>query len=326
MADVTIGDLELGDNPGDGDLFEVEQGGQSKRLTFAQIKAAATGETTLPVGAHRHWRIFIEDAGPSGSSWFARINELRFRKDEADLTLDGTASASAEGHANNRASAAFDGDGSTVWASTATGPAWLAYSFSEAVEVDEISLKAGDTQARADDMPAVFLVEFSDDGENWTSVQSYTTSPWAVDETRLFDVPASYPVSYVPEAPADGRLYGRKDEDWAEITSPSTQSVTPVTAGRPLSANDAGSYLLADNPADILLTVPDDAALNLPVGADITIEQHNDGLVELAPASGVALNVATGFGLKTGGKYAVVSLKKVADNTWTLFGNLEVLP
>lgn len=514
MTDVTIGDLELGDNPGDGDLFEVEQGGQSKRLTFAQIRAAAFGGTTLPVGAHRHWRIFIEEAGPSGSSWFARINELRFRKDEADLTLDGTASASAEGHVNNPASTAFDGDGSTVWASTETGPAWLAYSFSEAVEVDEISLKAGDSQARADDMPTVFLVEFSDDGKNWTSVQSYTTSPWAVDETRLFDVPASHLVRYVPEAPEEGIGFVRKDKGWApektvaglqhsaalsetdrltlsqagyasgeywrvlvhrnvegsssdlyiteiqfreqegvpqsrvdesrrgynvtsiyptanafdgkltnearqhsagapfgvglsrsvpwtvreiaiyypslppyqsgrlspgtfdiqvssdgenwatvasvegfvpstigwhtfstaspaversaslsqltdflaEITSPSTQSVTPVTAGRPLSANDAGSYLLADNPADILLTVPDDAALNLPVGADITIEQHNDGLVELAPASGVALNVATGFGLKTGGKYAVVSLKKVADNTWTLFGNLEVLP
>lgn len=128
----------------------------------------------------------------------------------------------------------------------------------------------------------------------------------------------------IPEAPVDGKLYGRKDGVWTEVAP--AQSVIPVTASRSLSANDAGSYLLADNPTDILLTVPDDAALNLPVGTDIAIEQHNDGLVELAPASGVTINVAAGFGLKTGGKYAVVSLKKVTANTWTLFGNLEVLP
>lgn len=128
----------------------------------------------------------------------------------------------------------------------------------------------------------------------------------------------------IPEAPTDGKLYGRKDEDWSEV--PTTQSVIPVTASRSISVNDAGSYLLADNPADIILTVPDDASLSLPIGSDIAIEQHNDGLVELSPASGVAINVAAGFGLKTGGKYAVVSLKKVAANTWTLFGNLEVLP
>lgn len=128
----------------------------------------------------------------------------------------------------------------------------------------------------------------------------------------------------IPEAPSDGKIYGRKDEDWSEV--PTTQSVIHVTASRSISVNDAGSYLLADSPSDVILTVPDDASLNLPVGADIAIEQHNDGQVELAPASGVAINVATGYGLKTGGKYAVVSLKKVADNTWTLFGNLEVLP
>lgn len=128
----------------------------------------------------------------------------------------------------------------------------------------------------------------------------------------------------IPEAPSDGKLYGRKDEYWSEV--PTTQSVIPVTTSRSISVNDAGSYLLADNPADIILTIPSDASLNLPVGSDIAIEQHNDGLVELAPASGVALNVAAGFGQKTGGKYAVVSLKKVAANTWTLFGNLEVLP
>jgi len=213
FLDTQIGDLPAGDNPGDGDLFEVEQGGQSKRLTFAQIKAAATGETTLPVGAHPHWRIFIEDVGPSDS---AIVDELRFRKDEADLPLDGAPSASREGHVNNPASAAFDGTPS-VWSTGSSAgalPAWLAYSFSEPVEVDEISLKAGDTQARADGAPTVFLVEFSDDGENWTSVQSYTTSPWAVDETRLFGVPASYPVSYVPEAPEEGIGFVRKDKGW----------------------------------------------------------------------------------------------------------------
>src|SRR5690625_3066111 len=40
MADVTIGDLSQAQNPGDDDLFEVEQNGVSLKMTFAQIKEA----------------------------------------------------------------------------------------------------------------------------------------------------------------------------------------------------------------------------------------------------------------------------------------------
>ena len=128
----------------------------------------------------------------------------------------------------------------------------------------------------------------------------------------------------LPEAPVDGKLYGRQDGDWTLVET--TQAVVPVTASRTLGLPDAGAYLLVDSLADLTITVPAESGVDFPVGTDIALEQHGAGAITLGVESGVTINVAAGFELKTGGQYAVASLKKVAADTWTLFGNLEATP
>lgn len=111
---------------------------------------------------------------------------------------------------------------------------------------------------------------------------------------------------------------------WAVVET--TQAVVPTTASRTLGLPDAGAYLLVDSLADLTITVPAESGVDFPVGTDIALEQHGAGAITLGVESGVTVNVAAGFELKTGGQYAVVRLKKVAADTWTLFGNLEATP
>ena len=180
----------------------------------------------------------------------------------------------------------------------------------------------------------------------------------------------------LPDAPVDGKLYGRQDAAWTEVPAgtgggiaeapeddahyvrknaqwfkllaganivfdDSVEGVLTVEAGTappvvepvkvvaaaaytPVLA-DAGKYLRFTSTGSSVLTVPANASEAFPIGTDIAVEQSNTGAVSLVADAGVTINVASGFGLKTGGQFGVISLKKVATDEWTLFGNLEVL-
>lgn len=131
----------------------------------------------------------------------------------------------------------------------------------------------------------------------------------------------------IPEAPADNKTYGRKNEAWVEIEEGGAdiESVKIVsTTDYTILLADVGKYLLFTNVGANVLTIPANADVALPVGADIALEQNNAGVVTISPAAGVTINVSNGFNLKTGGQYAVASLKQIATDTWTAFGNLEV--
>lgn len=131
----------------------------------------------------------------------------------------------------------------------------------------------------------------------------------------------------IPEAPADNKTYGRKNEAWVEIEEGEV-AIEPVkivsATDYTLLLADVGKYLLFTNVGANVLTIPANADVALPVGTDIALEQNNTGVVTISPAAGVTINVSNGFNLKTGGQYAVASLKQIATDTWTAFGNLEV--
>lgn len=151
----------------------------------------------------------------------------------------------------------------------------------------------------------------------------------------------------IAEAPEDGAHYVRKNAQWFKLLAganiifdDSVEGVLTVEAGTappvvepvkviaaaaytPVLA-DAGKYLRFTSTGSSALTVPANASEAFPIGTDIAVEQSNTGAVSLVADSGVTINVANGFNLKTGGQYSVISLKKVAADEWTLFGNLEV--
>lgn len=151
----------------------------------------------------------------------------------------------------------------------------------------------------------------------------------------------------IPEAPSDGKVYIRKDAQWFELEAGANITFDESTAGiikieasgaapilEPVKAisgasytlvlADAGKYLTFTSASPATATIPANSDVAFPIGTDIAIEQSDIGQVSIAAATGVTINTSYGFNLKTGGQYAVVSLKKTGTDTWTAFGNLEV--
>lgn len=97
-----------------------------------------------------------------------------------------------------------------------------------------------------------------------------------------------------------------------------------VTADRSLVFGDELQMIEGNKASTLTLTVPNDTDVNFEIGTQILITQTGAGLVQLAAASGVT--ILTAETLKIAKRYAVMSLRKRAANSWHLFGNLEAAP
>lgn len=98
---------------------------------------------------------------------------------------------------------------------------------------------------------------------------------------------------------------------------PSTQSGTTYTA----VLGDAGGYIQFTNASAVAFTIPPNSSVAFPIGTTITFEQNGAGVVTLTTAGTTVFN-SRGALVATGGQYAVVQIKKVATNTWTVIGDV----
>ena len=114
------------------------------------------------------------------------------------------------------------------------------------------------------------------------------------------------------------------DENGKVTAVQSSSKERTVTANATLQLTDAGKLLLCQSGSAITITVPTHASVAFPSGTELEILQYSTGAVTISPASGVSLLSFEGSGArKLAGQYAVVSLKKLADNSWLLAGMLE---
>lgn len=77
------------------------------------------------------------------------------------------------------------------------------------------------------------------------------------------------------------------------------------------------SIVFMGNPSSITLTIPEDLTSNFPIGAQVVIEQTEDGIVTIVPATGVSLAVPGGSA-NTSGIGTQLLLTKVGDDSWLL--------
>jgi hypothetical protein len=110
-------------------------------------------------------------------------------------------------------------------------------------------------------------------------------------------------------------------------------ATTPVQAQtyRPINAQTGTTYTLAladngkrvtlTNSGAITLTVPTNASVAFPVGAEIDLAQLGAGLVTVAAAGGVTLHSLSAAVTLTG-QYGWGKLVKTATDTWLLTGSL----
>lgn len=99
--------------------------------------------------------------------------------------------------------------------------------------------------------------------------------------------------------------------------------VQQITGNYTLLASDVETYLRFVVSASTTLTVPNNTIVALPLDSVIFFEQGGTGSLTLAAADGVTLNSREGA-LRTGGQWAVGQIKQVADNVWTVMGDMIV--
>jgi len=96
---------------------------------------------------------------------------------------------------------------------------------------------------------------------------------------------------------------------------------TQVGTSYTLQLTDAGNIIDFNSASAVTVTVPTNASIAFPVGAQIDLMQAGAGKVTLSPAGGV--NIQSVAGNKSlASQYAAATLVKVATDVWRLFGNL----
>lgn len=108
---------------------------------------------------------------------------------------------------------------------------------------------------------------------------------------------------------------------WVNSGTNVSAPITDATTARTASLGDLGQYIIFTNGSAVTFTIPPNSSVAFPVGSTISFEQNGAGTVTIDPDTGVTLNSRGGF-LASSGQFAVVQVKKVATDTWTVIGDV----
>jgi hypothetical protein len=119
--------------------------------------------------------------------------------------------------------------------------------------------------------------------------------------------------------------------DQLYLTTSATERLPVATSKVLINAQTSGAYTIALTDAGYLITtssgsavtvsIPTDATTNFPVGTQILVMQLGLGQVTASAVTPGTTAVNSKNGTKTSGQYAVISLIKVAANSWVVGGD-----
>lgn len=89
-----------------------------------------------------------------------------------------------------------------------------------------------------------------------------------------------------------------------------------------LTLDNVASYVRCVNASGCTIAIAIDTTTNFPLSTEISFRQCTGGGITLVADTGVTFNTIVGFSAKTARIGAVISAKKVASNTWDIFGLL----
>ncbi|MEN6593706.1 MAG: BppU family phage baseplate upper protein [Clostridiaceae bacterium] len=98
-------------------------------------------------------------------------------------------------------------------------------------------------------------------------------------------------------------------------------TISTYTANHTLELSDAGKLVLMNLSSAGTLTIPVNASVAFPVGAELELCQYGAGALTIAAASGVTL-VSLDSAVLFAGQYACAALKQIAANVWLLAGGV----
>jgi hypothetical protein len=110
------------------------------------------------------------------------------------------------------------------------------------------------------------------------------------------------------------------------FTLPSATAITPVVeksaSSFTLASEDRSTYMRCTNVAGCTITVPLNSEDPIPIHSEFHFRQCTAGGLIFEAPTDVTINGIDGFGLATDTQGAVVTLKKVDDDEWDIFGLL----
>ncbi len=96
-------------------------------------------------------------------------------------------------------------------------------------------------------------------------------------------------------------------------------NIVAVTGNKTLSLTDATTY--QNVTAASVITIPPNSSVSFNLGAEMTFFADTTG--EISFVAGAGVTIKSGSKLKINGQDTVAGLKKVATDTWHLFGSLK---
>jgi hypothetical protein len=192
-----------------------------------------------------------------------------------------------------------DGDGNTMFS----------------VDEDGISVANGTASTGA----VIRLGEATANGSNYVAIQApaslaanvtYTLPTADGTNGQVLTTNGSGTLSWATDATGGG--------GGSSYSAVRTQSGTSYT----LVLGDAGDYIQTTSTTAVTITVPLQSSVAWAADTEIYFEQNNTGQITFVGASGVTINSTET--LKSAARYAVLGLKRVAENVWTLFGEREL--
>jgi hypothetical protein len=107
--------------------------------------------------------------------------------------------------------------------------------------------------------------------------------------------------------------------------NPIATAMVPInnqTTSYTLVLADAGKMIVVNSASVTTVTIPLQATANFPIGTQILVMQIGAAATSIAATIGVALNSKNG--VTTSGLYAVISLIKIAADTWVVAGDATI--
>lgn len=120
----------------------------------------------------------------------------------------------------------------------------------------------------------------------------------------------------------DDKTYVWSGSAWAlPVAAPpvvSTNAGTSIT----LALTDASKHLQTTSATAVAITVPPQSSVAWPADTELKIQQGAAGAVTISAGAGVTVNRLSTATNVIVGQYGVVTLKRTASDTWTLYGQL----
>ena len=257
-------------------------------------------------------------AGSSGSSGTSGSSGI-----SGTSGVDGGSSSLFEYSAKTTSQSGSPGSGFVLWNnSTQTG--------STSISVDHIN-SAGDDIDIILGLVAINSKIVFQDMSNSDNYQTWTVTGTPINTPNDY---YTYPVTLSASAGTGSAGFTNNQLLIVYLQAPAGTSGTSGTSGIGafpvvtytattvvLGTGDASEYLRMNNSSAITASIPPQSAVTWAADTEIIIEQMALGKVTISGGTGVTLNYNS-TSPSTADQWAVIGLKRVAENTWTLFGDL----